>query len=63
VKQPYAQVHSTVDLLPKDLPLRRSARLRERAESLILLAVIASFWILVFTLNFFVGSYSTPMIR
>jgi hypothetical protein len=63
VKQHYGRVHSVVDLLPKDLPLRRSARLRERAESLALLGAIAAFWVLVFTLNFFVGAYSTPMIR
>ena len=54
---------SPVDLLRNDLPLRRSARLRERAESIFLLAMIAAFWIVVLTLNFFVGEYSTPMIR
>lgn len=53
----------TLDLLPKDLPLRRSARLRERAESLALLCGILAFWTFVFTLNFFVGQFSTPMIR
>lgn len=63
MKHSYAPVHSTTDLLPKDLPFRRSARLRERAESLIVLAAMAGFWILVFTLNFFVGAYSTPMLR
>jgi hypothetical protein len=59
----YPEGRSAVDLLRDDLPLRRTARLRERAESLILLAVIAGFWVLVLTLNFFVGEYSTPMIR
>lgn len=59
----YSQGRSAVDLLRNDLPLRRTARLRERAESLVLLAIIAGFWVLVLTLNFFVGQYSTPMIR
>ena len=59
----YPESRSAVDLLRNDLPLRRNARLRERAESLILLAAIAGFWVLVLTLNFFVGEYSTPMIR
>jgi hypothetical protein len=51
------------DLLPKDLPLRRSARMRERAESIAILAAIGAFWVLVFTLNFFVGQSSTPLVR
>lgn len=59
----YPQTRSAAELLRNDLPLRRSARLRERAESLVLLAAIAAFWVLVLTLNFFVGQYSTPMIR
>lgn len=59
----YPEGRSAVDLLRNDLPLRRTARLRERAESLILLGIIAGFWVLVLTLNFFVGEYSTPMIR
>ena len=62
MKHPHAKV-STLDLLPKDLPMRRSARLRERAESLMLLGGILVFWIFVFTLNFFVGQASTPMLR
>lgn len=53
----------TFDLLPKDLPFRKSARLRERAESIVLLVGIAVFWTIVFTLNFFVGQASTPLIR
>jgi hypothetical protein len=52
-----------VDLLPKDLPFRRTARMRERAESIAILAGIAAFWMIVFTLNFFVGQASTPLIR
>jgi hypothetical protein len=63
VKQLSAQVHPSDDLLSKDLPLRHSARLRERAESLMLLGGIAAFWVLVLALNFLVGAYSTPMIR
>jgi len=55
--------HPAVDLLPKDWQLRKSARLRERAESLALLAVIAAFWVIVFALNFFVGQSSQPLIR
>lgn len=55
--------HSSVDLLPKDWQLRRSARLRERAESLALLLVIVAFWVIVFALNFFVGQSSQPLIR
>jgi hypothetical protein len=51
------------ELLPKDLPLRRSARMRERAESIAILAGIAAFWMLVFTLNFLVGQSSTPLVR
>lgn len=53
----------SLDLLPKDWRLRKSARLRERAESIVLLLVIAAFWVIVFTLNFFVGQSSQPMIR
>ncbi|HET7813590.1 MAG TPA: hypothetical protein VFL13_04390 [Candidatus Baltobacteraceae bacterium] len=56
-------LRSHADLLPKDLPMRRSARLRERAESIALLCGILGFWVLVFTLNFFVGQASTPMLR
>lgn len=52
-----------VDLLPKDLPLRKTARMRERAESIAILAGIAAFWVVVFTLNFMVGQASTPLIR
>jgi len=59
----YREGRAPVDLLHNDLPLRRTARLRERAESLVLLGIIAGFWVLVLTLNFFVGQYSTPMIR
>lgn len=51
------------DLMPKDLPFRKSARLRERAESIALLGGILGFWVLVFTLNFFVGQASTPLLR
>ena len=53
----------TFDLLPKDFELRKSARLRERAESIAVLSAMAAFWALVFTLNFFVGQASTPLIR
>ena len=53
----------TYDLLPKDFELRRSARLRERAESIALLSAMAAFWALVFGLNFLVGQASTPLIR
>ncbi len=63
MKHYYSRAHDSLDLLPKDLPLRHSARLRERAESLVLLGAIAAFWVLVFMLNFFVGQFSTPMIR
>jgi hypothetical protein len=59
----YPEGRAAVDLLRNDLPLRRSARLRERAESLVLLGMMAGFWVLVLTLNFFVGEYSTPLIR
>ncbi len=52
-----------VDLLPKDWRLRKTARLRERAESIVLLLAIAAFWVIVFTLNFFVGQSSQPLIR
>jgi hypothetical protein len=62
VKQPRSKA-ATLDSLPKDLPLRRSARLRERAESIALLSVILAFWAFVLVLNFFVGQFSTPMIR
>ncbi|HZZ65106.1 MAG TPA: hypothetical protein VFE17_06395 [Candidatus Baltobacteraceae bacterium] len=62
MKHPYAPAHST-EFLPKDLRFRRTARVRERAESLALLAAMAGFWIIVFTLNFFVGAFSTPMLR
>lgn len=55
--------HSSLDLLPKDWRLRKSARLRERAESVALLLAIAAFWVIVFTLNFFVGQSSQPLIR
>lgn len=51
------------DLLPKDWQLRKSARLRERAESVMLLLAIAGFWVVVFALNFFVGQSSQPLIR
>lgn len=54
---------NTLDLMPKDLPMRRSARLRERAESVALLGGIAGFWMLVFVLNFLVGQASTPLLR
>lgn len=54
---------TAVDLLPRDLPLRKSSRVRERAESIALLAGIAAFWLFVFVLNFFVGQFSTPLIR
>lgn len=52
-----------VDLLPKDWQLRKSGRLRERAESIALLLAIVAFWMIVFTLNFFVGQSSQPLIR
>lgn len=52
-----------LDLLPKDFELRKNARLRERAESLVLLGVIAAFWVFVVALNYFVGQASTPLIR
>jgi hypothetical protein len=55
--------HDPLDLLPKDWHIRRSGRLRERAESIVLLLAIATFWVIVFTLNFFVGQASTPLIR
>jgi hypothetical protein len=55
--------HPSIDLLPKDWQLRKSARLRERAESIALLLAIAFFWVIVFTLNFFVGQASQPLIR
>ena len=55
--------HPSLDLLPKDWQLRKSARLRERAESVALLLVIAAFWMIVFVLNFFVGQSSQPLIR
>jgi hypothetical protein len=51
------------DLLPKDWQLRKSARLRERAESIAVLLAIAAFWAIVFALNFFVGQASQPMLR
>ena len=54
---------ASYDLLPKDYELRQGARLRERAESIALLSAIAAFWVFVFTLNFFVGQFSTPLIR
>lgn len=53
----------SLDLLPKDWQLRKSGRLRERAESLALLLAIATFWVIVFALNFFVGQSSQPLIR
>ena len=52
-----------LELLPKDFELRRGARLRERAESIAILSAMGAFWLLVFTLNFFVGQASTPLIR
>jgi hypothetical protein len=52
-----------LDLLPKDWQLRKTARLRERAESLVVLLAIAAFWVVVFTLNFLVGQASHPLIR
>ena len=55
--------HPSLDLLPKDWQLRKSARLRERAESVALLLAIAAFWVIVFALNFFVGQSSQPLIR
>lgn len=63
IRHPRSSTPISIDLLPKDVPFRQSARLRERAESIALLAGIAIFWVFVFTLNFFVGQYSTPMIR
>jgi hypothetical protein len=51
------------EFLPKDLPFRKTARMRERAESIAVLAGIAAFWMVVFTLNFMVGQASTPLIR
>lgn len=53
----------SIDLLPKDWQLRKSGRLRERAESIALLLAIVAFWMIVFTLNFFVGQSSQPLIR
>ncbi|MFN2449335.1 MAG: hypothetical protein ABR508_06010 [Candidatus Baltobacteraceae bacterium] len=53
----------TLDAVAKDLPMRRSARLRERAESLVLLGGIMAFWAFVYALNFAVGQASTPMLR
>ena len=61
--QDMKQLQPHPHLAGKDLPLRRNARLRERAESLILLAGIMAFWVFVFTLNFLVGQASTPLIR
>lgn len=55
--------HPSLDLLPKDWQLRKSARLRERAESICVLLAIATFWVIVFALNFFVGQASQPLIR
>lgn len=55
--------HPSFDLLPKDWQLRKSARLRERAESVALLLAILGFWVIVFALNFFVGQSSQPLIR
>lgn len=55
--------HPSLDLLPKDWRLRKTARLRERAESVMLLLAIAVFWVIVFTLNFLVGQSSQPLIR
>ena len=55
--------HVPFDLLPKDWQLRKSGRLRERAESIAVLLAIFAFWVIVFTLNFFVGQASTPLIR
>jgi hypothetical protein len=52
-----------LDLLPKDWQLRKTARLRERAESITILLAIATFWVIVFALNFFVGQSSQPLIR
>ncbi|HLI97072.1 MAG TPA: hypothetical protein VKT72_13470 [Candidatus Baltobacteraceae bacterium] len=52
-----------LDLLPKDWHIRKSGRLRERAESIVLLLAIGVFWLIVFTLNFFVGQSSQPLIR
>lgn len=63
MRHPRSRSPISLDLLPKDMPLRRSARLRERAESIALLVAIAVFWVFVFALNFLVGQYSTPMIR
>lgn len=63
MKHVHPRAHPALALLPKDLPLRRSARLRERAESIALLTGIGLFWVFVITLNFLVGQYSTPMIR
>lgn len=59
----FVKHNPSLDLLPKDWQLRRSARLRERAESIALLLAIAGFWVIVFTLNFFVGQSSQPLIR
>ena len=59
----FVKHHTTLDLLPKDWRLRKTARLRERAESIMLLLAIAAFWVIVFTLNFFVGQSSQPLIR
>lgn len=63
MRHPRSRSPLSLDLLPKDEPLRRGARLRERAESIALLVAIAVFWVFVFALNFLVGQYSTPMIR
>lgn len=59
----HSRPNLTYELLPKDFELRKGARLRERAESIALLSAIAAFWMLVFTLNFFVGQFATPLIR
>lgn len=59
----FVKHHPSLELLPKDWQLRKSARLRERAESIAILLAIAAFWVIVFTLNFFVGQSSQPLIR
>jgi hypothetical protein len=59
----FVKHHQTLDLLPKDYELRKSARLRERAESIGVLLAIGTFWAIVLVLNFLVGQSSQPMIR
>jgi hypothetical protein len=54
---------SQIEVLPKDLPMRRRVRVRERAESMCVLLAMAAFWVVVFVLNTLVGQAEHPLIR